>query len=96
MKRVVDNRMRAYGDEDDDTGVIRVNKALSKKDPGRKHPVNPHASRYPGVLDTIVHEEMHAAHPKMREKTVWRKTRREMTTLKPAHKKRLYKRWQKA
>lgn len=88
--------MRSYGDEDDSTHVIRVNKALSKRDPNRVRPVNPHASHYPGVLDTIVHEEMHASHPKMREKTVWQKTRSRMTTLKPHVKKLLYKRYQKA
>jgi hypothetical protein len=93
IKRIVDNRMKDYGDEDDRTHVIRVNKALSKKDPGRKTPVNPHASRYPGVLDTEVHEEMHAANPKLTEKQVWKRTRKLMTTMKPAAKKKVYSRF---
>ena len=90
IKRLVDNKMRDYGQEDDRTRTIKVNKALSKRDPNLIRPVNKGASRYPGVLDTIVHEEMHAHHPKMTEKQVWKRTRHKMTSMKPQAKQKAY------
>ncbi len=94
LKRIVDNRMKDYGSEDDHTHTIKVNKALSKKDPSSVRPVNKGASKYPGVLDTIVHEEMHAHHPKMTEKQVWKRTRGKMRTMKTQAKQKAYKRFQ--
>jgi len=94
VRRIVDNKMRDYGSEDDRTHTIRVNKSLSKKDPNLVRPVNKWASRYPGVLDTIVHEEMHAQHPKMTEKAVWKRTKGKMRTMKPEAKRKAYKRYQ--
>ena len=93
VRRIVDNKMRDYGSEDDRTHTIRINKALSKKDPNLVRPVNKGASRYPGVLDTIVHEEMHASHPKLTEKSVWKRTRRKMQTMKPEAKRKAYARF---
>ena len=56
-KRVIDNHMRAQGDYDEDTHVIRINKRKSKKKSS--------------IISTIIHEEMgHAMHPNAWEKTV--------------------------
>lgn len=61
--RKVDNKMRAFGETDLKKKTIRINKKKSKKSkPGE-------------VIDTIVHEEMHRKHPKMKEKTVRKKTK---------------------
>ena len=94
LKRIVDNKMRDYGEENDHTHTIRVNKALSKRDPNLIRPVNKGASHYPGVLDTIVHEEMHARNPRLTEKQVWKRTRKKMVTMKPQAKQKAYKRFQ--
>lgn len=61
-KRAVDNKMKYYGDTDTQKKVIRINKKKSMK-AGKGE-----------LLDTIVHEEQHAKHPMMKEKTVRRKT----------------------
>ena len=87
-KRKVDNRMRDYGDTDLLKKVIRVNK--KKSNASKKPPVNKHASRYPEVLDTIVHEARHAKHPREHEKTVRKKVREQMKNLSRNQKQRYY------
>lgn len=79
-RRIVDNKMRYYGDTDLDKHIIRVNK--SKKKNGRGD-----------IIDTIVHEEMHAKHPKMYERTVRRKTASHVKKLTTVQKHRLYNRY---
>ena len=80
--RIVDNKMRWQGDTDTEKKIIRVNKEKSKKKSGSG-----------GVLDTIVHEETHAKHPNMHEKTVYKKTPNIIKTLASATKKKLYARY---
>lgn len=92
-KRIVDNRMKGdWGSTDHKKKEIRINKKRAKKIPfeGHKRPVNKNATRYPEVLDTIVHEETHRKHPKMREKTVRKVTKRQMKTMSPKAKKKMY------
>lgn len=74
-KRVVDNRMRWQGDTDLEKKVIRVNKVKSK--------------RKSSIIDTMVHEEMHAKHPQMYERTVATKTKGRVRTMGPQAKARL-------
>lgn len=77
-KRIVDNKMRWHGDIDDEKKIIRVNK--SKED-----------NRKPGeILDTIIHEETHRKHPKMKEETVKSVTKKLMASLSPREKGKLY------
>lgn len=62
-ERVVDNKMKDFGETDFDKKKIRINKKKAKKaGPGE-------------VIDTIVHEELHRKHPKMKEKNVRKKTK---------------------
>ena len=56
----IDNCLDAYGEEDDKTGIIKVN---VKKHKGDKQE----------LANTIKHELMHNRHPKMKEKTVYKK-----------------------
>jgi len=84
-KRKTDNRMRDYGEIDYHTGAIRINKKASRKW-GRKH-------KKAGILDTIVHEEMHARHPKMHEKTVRKRTKKKIKEMSRKQKKRQYSRY---
>ena len=53
--------MRSDGEIDFEKKVIRVNKPGSKKHKG-------------GIIDTVVHEDMHRLHPRMSEKVVRKKT----------------------
>lgn len=73
-KRVVDNRMRGFGDTDFNKKVIRVNKKRSKK--------------HGELLDTIVHEETHRKHPKMHEKNVRKTARRKIKKMSTRVKKK--------
>lgn len=81
-KRVVDNKMRGFGDFNEGTGKIRVNKKMNrtKGNPGE-------------LINTIVHEEMHRQKPKMTEKQVYKATKRKVKKLTPKAKKKLYARY---
>ena len=80
-KRIVDNKMRWHGDTDTEKHVIRINKSKKKnKDRGE-------------IIDTIVHEETHAAHPRMHEKTVRKHTIKKLKRLSRAQKQKLYSRY---
>ena len=83
VKRIVDNRMRNHGDFDPERKVIRVNKSRKMN------------KRRGEVIDTIVHEEMHRAHPKMRERTVRKKTKKKVRKLSVGQKQRFYNKFKK-
>lgn len=84
-KRVVDNKMRGYGDIDFDNHIIRVNKKRSKEYSKK--------NKKAGVLDTIVHEETHRKHPRMHEKTVRKKTKKAVKKMSQSQKNREYKKY---
>lgn len=70
-----DNTLRgAYGETDFDKKLIRINKKRHKKGETNKN-----ADGSENLLDTIVHEKLHATHPNMHEKTV-RKLARAMSS----------------
>jgi hypothetical protein len=81
--------MKWMGDTDNEKKVIRINKKLHKKEKsvekimGRK-------KRKAELLDTIVHEKMHADHPKMHEKTVRKQTKKKLPLLGKVKKSKLY------
>ena len=54
-------KMLSDGDIDFDKKIIRINKTRSKKHKG-------------GIIDTIVHEDMHRLHPQMSEKSIRKRT----------------------
>ena len=80
-KRKVDNRMRWQGETDTDKKVIKINKKKSKKKTS--------------IIDTIAHEEMHVKHPKMHEKTVYKKTKHKVKSLSRKSKQRLYSKYKR-
>ena len=59
-KIVINNKIRAYGTEDDKTGVIEINKKKHKGDKAE-------------LRDTIAHELYHFKHPKATEKKTYKK-----------------------
>jgi SOS response regulatory protein OraA/RecX len=73
----VDNKMRWMGDTDFDKKLIRINKSKHK---GKNVPKT--RTKKQELMDTMIHEKMHADHPRMKEKTVYKKTRKKMKTLK--------------
>lgn len=89
-KRTVDNKMRSYGETDLSKKTIRINKKLSKKDPLHKRKLHKNASKYPEVLDTIVHEAEHVKHPKKLEKNVRKDTKRKIKTMNSKQKRKNY------
>jgi len=92
-KRIVDNKMKSYGDIDLDKKIIRINKDKSKKNPLFKLPVNRYASKYPDILDSIVHEEQHRKYSKMTEKEVDKKTKELVQELSRRRKQQLYNKY---
>jgi hypothetical protein len=83
-KRIVDNKLKgAYGDIDFTKRVIRINKKMGRDKLGN-------------IIDTIVHEEMHARHPRMHEKTVRRLVPQRLRAMTPEAKKRLAAKYRSA
>lgn len=80
-KIVTDNKMRSFGDFDENTGKIRINKRKAKK--AKK-------GNYPELADTIYHESYHKKHPKATEKTTYKKTKQAMKRLGKKTKAKLY------
>lgn len=92
--RKVDNSLRdAYGETDFAKKTIVVNKKKSKEQPLYKRPVNKGATKYPDVLATMVHEELHKDNPKMTEKDVRKAERAKVSRMSPKEKKRVYSRF---
>lgn len=82
-KRVVDNRMRFYGDIDYDKKKIRINKSKKKNErPGE-------------ILNTIVHEEIHRKHPGKFERTTKKETRRLIAKMSKKQKEKYYSKYNK-
>ncbi len=81
-KGKVDNRMHSFGDFDERTGKIRINKKMNRKkgNPGE-------------LINTIVHEEMHKHNPKLTEKQVYAKTKRKVKKMSKKSKKKAYARY---
>lgn len=85
VKRRVDNKMRNYGDFDPGEGVLRINKKRSRTW-GKKH-------KKPGILDTIVHEEMHLSHPKLGERKVVKRTKKKVKRMSKKQKSKYYSKY---
>lgn len=82
FQRKVDNKLKgALGETDFNKRIIRINKKKSKR-AGRGE-----------VLKTIVHEEMHMNHPKMKEKNVEATMQRNVKKLPAALRQAYYNRY---
>ena len=90
-KKVVDNKMKgAYGETDFEKKQIRINKKRHAK--GKPHDKRTKKNRdgSASIIDTIVHEEMHAKHPKMKERTVRKLTPKKVLKMSVEAKKKKY------
>lgn len=82
-KKVVDNKMRDFGETDLAKGVIKINKSKKKN------------KKRGDIIDTIVHEENHVKHPKMHERNIRKKTKTDLKRMKATVKKKLYSSYKK-
>ena len=92
ITRKVNNKLRgAFGQTDFKNGTvtIEINKKLHKN----KKVVTRTPKKDRTLLNSIVHEELHAAHEKMHEDTVRKKARRKVSKLSKKQKKKLYQRY---
>jgi hypothetical protein len=80
-KRVVDNKMRWYGDIDYDKRIIRVNKSSKKN------------KKMGDIINTIVHEETHRLHPKMYERNVKKFVVKKLNRMGKKQKQKLYSKY---
>lgn len=83
FKKKTVSKGKWYGETDLDKKVIKVNKKFHKTNPL-------HKKQYPELLDTIKHETLHAEHPKMTEKEVYKRTHKAVKTMGNKEKSRLY------
>ncbi len=74
-----DNKSKWFGDLDEKKKTVKVNVKKSKKKGGNKE-----------VLNSILHEKNHIDNPRMKEKSVYRKTLEQMKIMTKKHKKRIY------
>ena len=74
---VTDHKMRWQGDTDDDNKIIRINPTKSKKKST--------------LIDTIVHEKLHADHKSWTEKKVYKEAPIRVKKLSKNKKNKLYK-----
>ncbi len=72
-KIVINNKEKGYGSYDENTNVIAINR---KRHKGKKKE----------LLDTLVHEGLHAKHHKMTERTVRTKTKKVIARMSPTQK----------
>lgn len=93
IKRKTDNKLRgAFGETTFHEGggaTIRINKRRHKNKRALK--AFPKADR--PMINTMVHEELHAKHPKMHEKTVRKVARRKVARMTRKQKSKVYSRY---
>ncbi len=73
-----DNKLKAFGETDWQKKTVRINKKKNKKTSKGE------------LIDSIAHEKMHINHPKMKEKTVQKKTKQQVKKLNKGQKDRDY------
>jgi len=81
--RLIDNGMKDYGEINYHKKIIRINKHKSKK-LGRG-----------GIIDTIVHEELHRIYPHLGERQIKKLTEVKLIKMDAAVKKMYYNKYRK-
>lgn len=90
FKRRVNNKLRGmFGETDYEKRTIEINKKQHKR--ARSLAGLPKKDR--SLLNTIVHEETHAAHPRMHERAVRKTTRKRVTRMPRKEKNKMYARY---
>lgn len=94
-KHVIGKVKGAYGETDTNTKVIKINKAYHKSKWNHSPAVKKNKNGTANLLDTEVHELMHAKHPKMHERTVRKKTPKKIKRMSKRAKVRVYDKFNK-
>lgn len=76
----VNNKLKVFGMTDPKKKMIQINKKKAKS-----------SKRKGELLNTVVHEKIHAKHPKMKEKQVIMKTMKVMKKMTKKQKSKVYK-----
>lgn len=84
----------AFGETDLDKKVIRVNKKLHKTAKKHKKSVYNIPKKDISLINTMVHEKLHAKHPKMTERAIRKKTRTVLAKMGTKAKKKVYRQFQ--
>ena len=89
---MVDNRLAdTFGETDTGRKTIKINKKLHKQKSGGHLMRNRDGTEK--LIGTIVHEELHAAHPKAHERTVRKMAKKKVKVINKKTKQRLYSRY---
>lgn len=89
----IDNNLKnkgqpIFGESDDKTKIVKINKRLSKY--SRKRPIKKGSTKYPELKDTLYHERYHTLHPKASERTTYKKTKKAMKKIGKKASQKLY------
>lgn len=99
VKRQVTTKKNGYYGETSWDGkgktIIKINKRRHTKKKKHAKWVKKNKNGSANLLDTIVHEELHARHHKMKEKTVRKKARTVAKKMSKKQRHRLYARYAK-
>ena len=87
MKIRINNKQKYFGTQDTKTGLIEINKKLSKT---KNRDGSPKHDKYPGLADTIKHELLHAKYPKLSEGQTDKKTAQAIKHMGKKAKAKLY------
>lgn len=86
-KRMIDNKINVFGETDLDKKIIKINKKKANK------------SKKAGVkgelIDSIVHEELHAKKPSASERKIIELTKKSIDKMSPKTKAKFYKLYSK-
>lgn len=76
---VIDNKMRAYGEVDFGQRIVRINKALHKRNKEQ-------------LIDTLLHEELHIRYPLLSERGICALTERTLAYVSKSRRSTMYRR----
>jgi hypothetical protein len=90
---VKNKNTKVFGETDIGRRTITINKKLHAQKSGGHNIKNPNGTE--SMIGTMVHETIHAAHPRMREKTVRKLAPKRLKKMSQRAKGRLYARFDK-
>ena len=84
----IDNKMEAFGEVDFDKKIIKINRKAHIK--AKKKALWDIPQKDSTLINTLLHEKMHIAHPKMKERNIRKITREKLIEMSKKIKNRLY------
>ena len=89
-KHVIIKHKSLYGETDFQKKTIGVNKAFHKSKGNHRGDIKKNKDGSASLIDSMIHEEIHAKHPKMLEKTVRKVTPRKVKKMSKKEKQKEY------